>query len=425
MTQLAGIRVDLAAQIKKNPQILSAIEKFHNDGASTEPDNQLNNLQAKNPAAAGLMRELFGNDSLEKYKEEREARIAGKIAGGKKAAEVAAEGGVGAKMDENKATGILADPKSTPDDRQKAQNFLKIRSDTKFTDKQQELQAQRVLEDGDLNAAAKNIVSGNLAQVKDLVSFRGDQKTRLYNIIADEAKAQGKDPKDYSPAKLEAKAKVLNDFSDGKAADNIMAYNTFLGHANDALSATGAMRGQTGSPLINKPLNWIRKNAANDTNFQAFQTSLIPVRKEYMNFLNNNRAEHENDLKIMDTVLSDDSSPAQIESAIKKLGESGDIRLRELGRKYSNTMGDEYPNLLSSESKQALQRMGVQSTAITSTKDRPVAQDKKVILQAITLPGGGHPVDIKYGPNGSKIVSDGKQWLDPSTGFKPYVAPQQ
>ena len=181
----------------------------------------------------------------------------------------------GAKMDENKATGILADPKSTPDDRRKAQNFLKIRSETKFTDKQQELQAQRSLEDGDLNAAAKNIVSGNLAQVKDLVSFRGDQKTRLYNIIADEAKAQGKDPKDYSPAKLEAKAKVLNDFSDGKAADNIMAYNTFLGHANDALSATGAMRGQTGSPLINKPLNWIRKNAANDTNFQAFRTAFF------------------------------------------------------------------------------------------------------------------------------------------------------
>ena len=66
-----------------------------------------------------------------------------------------------------------------------------------------------------------------------------------------------------------------------------------------------------------------------------------------MNFLNNNRAEHENDLKIMDTVLNDDSSPAQIESAIKKLGESGDIRLRELGGKYSNTMGDEYPNLYS------------------------------------------------------------------------------
>ena len=42
-----GEKVDLAAQIKKNPQMLSAIEKFHNDGASTEPDNQINNLQGK------------------------------------------------------------------------------------------------------------------------------------------------------------------------------------------------------------------------------------------------------------------------------------------------------------------------------------------------------------------------------------------
>ena len=69
-----GEKVDLAAQIKKNPQMLSAIEKFHNDGASTEPDNQINNLQGKNPQAAGLMRELFGNDNLEKYKENRLAR---------------------------------------------------------------------------------------------------------------------------------------------------------------------------------------------------------------------------------------------------------------------------------------------------------------------------------------------------------------
>ena len=228
--------------------------------------------------------------------------------------------------------------------------------------KSDELNAQRAIENGDLGTAAKNVVAGNLAQMKDLASFKGDQKARLYNMITAEAKAAGKDPKDYSPAALEAKAKVLNDFDDGKAADNIMAFNTFLGHANDAMSATQAMRAQSGSPLINKPLNWLRKNAANDTNFTSFQTALVPVRKEFMTFLNNNRAEHEDDLKVMDKVLSDNSSPAQIEMALKQLGNSADIRLRQLGRKYSNTMKEEYPNLITPEGQAALQRMGVKSS---------------------------------------------------------------
>ena len=72
---VGGDKVDLAAKIKQNPQILSAIEKFHNDGASTEPDSQINNLNGsqdpKARAAAGIMRDLFGNDHLEKFKQQR------------------------------------------------------------------------------------------------------------------------------------------------------------------------------------------------------------------------------------------------------------------------------------------------------------------------------------------------------------------
>jgi hypothetical protein len=52
--------------------------------------------------------------------------------------------------------------------------------------KSDELQAQRAIENGDLGAAAKNIVNDNLAQLKDIASFRGDQKIRLYDMIANE-----------------------------------------------------------------------------------------------------------------------------------------------------------------------------------------------------------------------------------------------
>lgn len=343
--QAAGLEpINIASEVKKNPGLLKSIESFHNS-TSDDPNDQLTAIQRVHPGAAGAIKNLMGGDAaLQKY--------------------AAANQQLPDNMTEDKARAILADTRTDPNSpaAKGAQAFLTGKRTDKAQTEKDKLQAARNLEDSDLQTTAKNVVAGNVAQMKDLASFRGDQKSRLYNMISDEAKVQGKDPKLYSPAMLDAKAKVLNDFADGKAADNILAFNTFLGHANDALSATGAMRGQAGSPLINRPLNWLRKNAADDPTFTSFQTALVPVRKEYMNFLNNNRAEHESDLKTMETVLSDTATPAQIETALKSLGESADIRLRELGNKYSNTIGEAYPNLVTPEGQQALQRMGVNSS---------------------------------------------------------------
>jgi len=320
------------------------------------------------------------------------------------AAQKAADKGAAGQtfLTEDKARSIISDPTVDKNSAQykQAVTFIAGKRQEAADKKKDELNAQRAIEDGDLGTAAKNIVGDNLAQIRDIASFKGGEKTRLYNLITAEARAAGKDPKDYSPSALAAKTKVLNDFEDGKAADNILAFNTFLGHANDALSSTEAMRGQAGSPLINRPINWLRKNAANDPSFTAFQTALVPVRKEYMNFLNNNRAEHEDDLRVMDKVLSDDSTPAQIEASLKKLGESANIRLRELGRKYSNTMKAEYPNLITPEGQQALQRMGVQSSTAPRTPTRQAAPPPGATQEAVDANGNvvGHVVNGVYVP---------------------------
>jgi hypothetical protein len=217
--------------------------------------------------------------------------------------------------------------------------------------------------DADLLSAAKNMAAGDYGRVGDVISFRGNQRTKFFNVLHDEVVRQGKDPRDFSPAALTAKANLINDFADGKAADQLINFNTFLGHANDALDTTSKMRAKllagAPSPIINKPLNWIEKNAANDPDYISFVTSLEPVRKEFMAFLLANHAEHESDLKIMNKVLDDNSSPAQIEAGLKQLGNSASIRLVNLGRKYSNTMHEPYPRLIAPEGVQALQRMGI------------------------------------------------------------------
>jgi hypothetical protein len=86
-------KVNVVDKIKENPGLLPAIEAYHNDGSSTEIDNQINNLQAKNPQAAGLMRSLVGKDELEGLKEKREDRIAAGKAAATETARINAEEG--------------------------------------------------------------------------------------------------------------------------------------------------------------------------------------------------------------------------------------------------------------------------------------------------------------------------------------------
>ena len=127
----------------------------------------------------------------------------------------------------------------------------------------------------------------------------------MANALHDAAVAAGKNPNDYSAQALTTKAEMYKDYREGKTSNNIQAFDAFLGHANDAMDANDAWR-RSSSPLINKPLNWFAKNLSDDPNYVSFTTALEPVRKEFMSFLNANRAEHESDIKTMETVLSDE-----------------------------------------------------------------------------------------------------------------------
>lgn len=338
--------VDLKAALKADPTLKSALQKFQKTvGMSTQPDIQVDALRQKDSDAAAKIANLFGPDNLEKYKNQR----IDEAAAGKTAVEEKAR--LDAKANDPLEQQRLSNAKL--EGQKTALDIKKLNQD--------------IAQGDPIAEAAKNIVAGDVASMKDISSYKTQERTRLYNAIATEARAQGKDPNDFSPAKLNAKGKVIEDFADGKAADQLVAFNTFLGHANDAAASNESWR-RSNSPLINKPLNWLAENATNDPNFQNFQAALIPVRKEFMSFLNANRAEHEADIKEMDNVLSDTKTPAQVEVSLKKLAQSSDIRLAQLGRKYSNTIGSPYPNLISPEGQQALQRLGV-----TNQKTLPAA----------------------------------------------------
>lgn len=200
----------------------------------------------------------------------------------------------------------------------------------------------------------------------------------------------------------------------------IEAFNKFLGHAKEAADVTAHWR-TTNIPLLNTPLNKLRDQVKGDPKFTQFEAALAPVRKEYMNFLNQNRAEHENDIKVMDTVLSDTATPAQIEAALKQLAGTAVTQLRSLDENFKTVAGYGVPNIVNPNTRRALQRL--------SDKDRNLADETSDMDTGGTWESAGQNVGkpsntanqkplTSVGTNqqtGQTIGWDGTQWVDANT----------
>jgi hypothetical protein len=252
-----------------------------------------------------------------------------------------------------------------------AQEYLTDQRNAEAGKKLDELQAQRTIDQRDEDVVAQSLASGDPTSLKDVASMRGDQRVRIF------AKAKKLNP-DFNTTTAKVKADTLEAFTNGKQADQIQSFNTFLGHAADASDVVNDYR-TTGSPLINKPLNWIRKNAVGDPRYSQFVTSLAPVRDEFMTFLQNNHALTESDKKAADTIMSDTSSPAQIQAALKQMGNTSFIRLGALNTRYKRVMGEDFPDLLSVDSVQDAGKLGLGQQAakfraggqVTGARTRP------------------------------------------------------
>jgi hypothetical protein len=234
-------------------------------------------------------------------------------------------------------------------------------------------QANKELTPQELSQTAGSIVDGVPTKLGDVASLRDKQKNQVFNAVTAEAQRRGLNPDHFGPQALEAKADMYKDYAEkkkGSTGENIAAFDTFLGHVDEALDANNQWR-RANSPLINRPISWLAKNATNDPSYVAYQEKLLPAAKEFMSFLNGNRAEHTEDIKAMDSVLDPNLTPAQIETVLKGLAQSADVRLASAGRKYLDTMYTTYPGLLSDQGKQALQRMGVKSQAIPLSQNLP------------------------------------------------------
>lgn len=206
------------------------------------------------------------------------------------------------------------------------------------------------LNEADMQVAAQSLANYDMTAIRDISSLRGDQRLKLF------AMAKRLNP-DFNTSKVNRMIKMEDQFTNGKDGQNLQSFGQFLQHAGEASDITNTIR-NTQSAYINRPINWWRQNMAGDPNFQAFMTSLEPVRKESESFLLGGRALYSEDRRAAETILSENSSPAQIQAALKQLGHTVKARYIEANHRYKRVMGHDLEDAISPEAAEGALKIG-------------------------------------------------------------------
>jgi hypothetical protein len=239
------------------------------------------------------------------------------------------------------------------DAQQYVTNFRANEVSKDYADATAKAQAGRDLEDNDLKLIAQQLVKpNNLTAITSIASMKGDQRIRL------DAMATKLDPT-YDPGVINNKIKFLGEYTDpnGRVAQNLVSYNTFMQHAGNLLDATGTYR-NTSLPLLNAPLSSIRQKFG-DATYNQYMATLQPVREEYNNMLAGGFSPKAEDAKAGHDILSDSASPAQVEAAVKQMGHTAIARADSVNDMYRKVMGTDDPDLISPAARAAAVKLGL------------------------------------------------------------------
>lgn len=242
---------------------------------------------------------------------------------------------------------------------------------------------------------ASNIVEGDVSKITNL-PVRGQAREAVMSLIHDEAVRRGLDTTRFSPAALENKSNTYNDYwgnKKGSTGSQITSFNAFMGHIGGAMNAAKALNGKTigptGIPLINQAMDKAGKEILDSPEWKAYKTSLLPVQQEISNFLAAGYATKAEDSELMHQVLDPHETPSRINAALRQLAETGDIRLKNMGETYRDTMGTTFPNLVKADTANTLKALGIDSQAAKVSVRLPMGWQ------------GGNAQPIQQAPQGT------------------------
>jgi hypothetical protein len=229
-----------------------------------------------------------------------------------------------------------------------------------------------------MQKTASNTIEGDPNDITKIASMRGNARANAVNAIHDEAAQRGLDTTQYGEAALEAKSNMWKDYAGGQktpTGKQLVSFDNYLGHSAALLDAQDRLKektlGLTHTPILNMTLKEIGNQLTDDKDWAAYSAALEPVKNEIENFLAAGYATKSEDVANMNALLSDKLPINQVSSVIRQLADTADVRLAGLGKAYVNTMGTTYPHLMSTDSQNALKRMGIQSKALPYTQALP------------------------------------------------------
>jgi hypothetical protein len=205
----------------------------------------------------------------------------------------------------------------------------------------------------------QSIVGGMLDGSVDITKAVGifkDPHAREYYI----AEAKRQDPS-WTMQKYQSMMKLRDDLTSGKLGDQVQSFNTFLGHASSVDGDVNSLR-NTGSPLINRPINWLRQNAVNNPAVAGMLPEIDATRNEFQTFITNH-ALQKSEIERGEKLLNENQSPAEMQAAIKDFMKVALTRLGSIQNRAAQTFGDRTPDLVSPQNVQAIRNLGLDKYA--------------------------------------------------------------
>ena len=204
-----------------------------------------------------------------------------------------------------------------------------------------------------------------------LMSKRSKDYNQLYPLAQAYSLKKYGQPFDaeISEARYQARKETLQQFAGGKPADQIQSFQTFTNHAQNLMDDVANAR-ITNVKLVNTAYNKIR-NMSGSAAVTALQTHVDALRREYLNFLSNNMALKGDEIKESKEIMSDDSTPAQIEQGTKAFMETAIGRVSALNNRalrFNVPIGGE---ILTPQNRQTINNMGLGDYANRMIKPQP------------------------------------------------------
>ena len=195
----------------------------------------------------------------------------------------------------------------------------------------------------------------------------------------------------------------------------IASFNQFFVHAYDAKQASDRLA-RTNSPWLQKSINEIRTKGAGQPGVPGLMADIMAARNEWLNFIKNGHAADLADTEQSRTIVSDASTPAQINDALKEMGKQAVGRLDQIDARWRRLYGSHYPGLVSNSGREGVEGLGLADMI----KDYPVEGGAMFGAQAPNQTNQPNPTNqSNTPPNGTKGVapgSDGKFYYHDAQG---------